>query len=94
MLKRTRAELHVAFVDWVESAAGDRILEYEEIRGFHLEQAYEIRSELGVPDEDVETLGRRAASYLGSAGPPRPRPRRPAGRRQPAPAGGRHASAR
>ena len=68
LLKRTRAELHVAFVDWVESAAGDRILEYEEIRGFHLEQAYEIRSGLGVQDEDVVTLGRRAASYLSSAG--------------------------
>src|SRR6185369_14059951 len=68
LLKRTRAELHVAFVDWVESAAGDRILEYEEIRGFHLEQAYEIRSELGVRDEDVITLGRRDASYLSSAG--------------------------
>ena len=68
LLKRTRAELHVGFVDWVESAAGDRILEYEEIRGYHLEQAYEIRSELGVPDVDVETLGRRAASYLSAAG--------------------------
>ncbi|MEO8423222.1 MAG: adenylate/guanylate cyclase domain-containing protein [Actinomycetota bacterium] len=68
LLKRTRAELHVAFVDWVESAAGDRILEYEEIRGYHLEQAYQIRSGLGVADADVETLGRRAASYLGAAG--------------------------
>ena len=68
LLKRTRAELHVGFVDWVEQAAGDRILEYEEIRGYHLEQAYHIRSELGVPDADVETLGRRAASYLGAAG--------------------------
>ena len=68
LLKRTRAELHEAFVDWVESAAGDRIMEYEEIRGFHLEQAYEIRSGLGVQDEDVVTLGRRAASYLSSAG--------------------------
>ena len=68
LLKRTRAELHVGFVDWVESAAGDRILEYEEIRGYHLEQAFEIRSELGVPDTEVETLGRRAASYLSAAG--------------------------
>jgi class 3 adenylate cyclase/tetratricopeptide (TPR) repeat protein len=68
LLKRTRAELHVAFVDWVESAAGDRILEYEEIRGYHLEQAHQIRSELGVPDVEVEALGRRAASYLGAAG--------------------------
>ena len=53
----------------MESAAGPcRILEYEEIRGYHLEQAYEIRSELGVPDVDVDTLGRRAASCLSAAG--------------------------
>jgi tetratricopeptide (TPR) repeat protein len=68
LLKRTRAELHVAFVDWVESAAGDRVLEYEEIRGYHLEQAYRIRSGLGVPDAELESLGRRAATYLGSSG--------------------------
>ena len=69
VLKRTRAELHVAFVDWVEEAAGDRILEYEEIRGYHLEQAFQTRSELRVLDAEVETLGRRAASYLsGPAG--------------------------
>jgi class 3 adenylate cyclase/tetratricopeptide (TPR) repeat protein len=68
LLKRTRAELHVAFVDWVESAAGDRVREYEEIRGYHLEQAYRIRSDLGVPDAELESLGRRAATYLGSSG--------------------------
>jgi tetratricopeptide (TPR) repeat protein len=55
-------------VGWLEEAAGDRVLEYEEIRGFHLEQAYLIRVELGVAEGAVEALGRRAAGYLGSAG--------------------------
>ena len=68
ILKRTRAELHEAFVNWVEAATGDRTLEYEEIRGYHLEQAYMIRTERGVPDETIEAVGRRAANYLGSAG--------------------------
>ncbi|MGZ4151313.1 MAG: ATP-binding protein, partial [Actinomycetota bacterium] len=68
VLKRTRAELHEAFVDWVESSTGDRTREYEEIRGYHLEQAYRIRTELGVPDDHVAAIGRRAATYLGSAG--------------------------
>lgn len=68
LLKRTRAELHEAFVDWVESSSGGRNLEYEEIRGYHLEQAFLIRAELGVPDDRMATLGRRAAAYLGSAG--------------------------
>jgi class 3 adenylate cyclase/tetratricopeptide (TPR) repeat protein len=68
ILKRTRAELHEAFVNWVETATGDRTLEYEEIRGYHLEQAYTIRTERGVPDATIEAVGRRAAVYLGSAG--------------------------
>jgi len=68
LLKRTRAELHEAFVEWVESVASDRGHEHEEIRGYHLEQAFRIRSELGVPDDHIATVGRRAATYLGSAG--------------------------
>ena len=67
-MKRTRAELHEAFVNWVETSTGDRTLEYEEIRGYHLEQAYSIRTERGIPDESIEIVGRRAAAYLGSAG--------------------------
>jgi tetratricopeptide (TPR) repeat protein len=67
MLKRTRAELHVAFVDWIEQVAPDRLREFEEIRGYHLEQAYLIRLDIGAPS-DLEILGERAAAYLGSAG--------------------------
>ncbi|HEY7476809.1 MAG TPA: adenylate/guanylate cyclase domain-containing protein, partial [Actinomycetota bacterium] len=68
LLKKTRAELHEAFVDWVEDAPSDRQMEFEEIRGYHLEQAFAIRVELGLRDEHVETIGRRAARYLGTAG--------------------------
>jgi class 3 adenylate cyclase/tetratricopeptide (TPR) repeat protein len=68
ILKRTRADLHEAFVDWIEHAAPDRASEYEEIRGFHLEQAYLIRVQLGTIDERLEMLGRRASEYLGSSG--------------------------
>jgi class 3 adenylate cyclase len=39
MPKELRAELHERFAGWLEAAAEDRILEYEEILGFHLEQA-------------------------------------------------------
>ncbi len=68
LLKRTRAELHEAFVDWAESTGDTRSLEFEEIRGYHLEQAFHIRNELGIPDEHITDIGRRAAAYLGSAG--------------------------
>ena len=36
-----------AFAGWLERAAGDRVAEYEEILGYHLEQAYRYRTELG-----------------------------------------------
>ena len=31
LLKRTRADLHVRFIDWLERVAPDRVLEFEEI---------------------------------------------------------------
>jgi len=68
MLKRTRADLHEAFVDWVEQVAPDRLREFEEIRGYHLEQAYKIRIEIGTPSDALGPLGERAADHLGSAG--------------------------
>jgi class 3 adenylate cyclase/tetratricopeptide (TPR) repeat protein len=68
MLKRTRADLHVAFVGWLEQVALDRLREFEEIRGYHLEQAYEIRVDIGARSESLELLGERAATHLGEAG--------------------------
>ena len=68
LLKRTRAELHEEFVNWLEAVASDRALEYEEIRGYHLEQAFLIRTELVAIDDHVKLLGRRAAAHLSSAG--------------------------
>ncbi|HEY6680254.1 MAG TPA: adenylate/guanylate cyclase domain-containing protein, partial [Actinomycetota bacterium] len=68
LLKRTRAELHEAFVNWLEAVASDRALEYEEIRGYHLEQAFLIRTELVAIDDNVKLLGQRAAAHLSSAG--------------------------
>ena len=68
LLKRTRAELHERFVDWLEQVSSDRIMEYEEIRGFHLEQAYLTLIQLGAADDHVESIGRRGSGYLSSAG--------------------------
>jgi tetratricopeptide (TPR) repeat protein len=64
--KADRATLHRALADWLESVAGDRIVEQEEIVGYHLERAYRYRVELGLP-EDRE-LRLRAARALGAAG--------------------------
>ena len=46
----------------------DRAMEYEEIFGYHLEQAYRYLAELGPVDEHGRALGERASVSLGSAG--------------------------
>ena len=49
LLKRVRAQLHERFVTWAERVNQERgrELEFEEILGYHLEQAYRYRTELG-----------------------------------------------
>ena len=64
MPKEQRADLHQRFAEWLEDAAGERLAEYEEILGYHLEQAYRYRVELGPADEAMKDLGRSAAAHL------------------------------
>ena len=66
--KHTRADLHEHFAGWLEREWGDRASEYEEIVGYHLEQAYRYRAELAPVDADARALARRGATRLGSAG--------------------------
>ena len=68
LLKRTRADLHVRFIDWLERVASDRVLEFEEIRGYHLEQAFFTLQQLAPNDEQVWQIGVRGSGYLSSAG--------------------------
>jgi class 3 adenylate cyclase/tetratricopeptide (TPR) repeat protein len=65
MPKAARAELHERFARWLESAAGPWSAEQEEILGYHLEQAFRFRQELGRPDPE---LAARAGERLASAG--------------------------
>jgi class 3 adenylate cyclase/predicted negative regulator of RcsB-dependent stress response len=64
MPKEQRADLHERFASWLEGVAGDRVSEYEEILGYHLEQAYRYRAELGISDGHTAELGRAAANRL------------------------------
>jgi class 3 adenylate cyclase/tetratricopeptide (TPR) repeat protein len=66
--KAIRADLHERFADWLVEEFRDRAGEYEEIVGYHLEQAHRTLSELGPANERTKTLGRRAAVPLISAG--------------------------
>ncbi|HYA08651.1 MAG TPA: adenylate/guanylate cyclase domain-containing protein, partial [Gaiellaceae bacterium] len=65
--KTRRAELHERFAGWIERA-GTGSAEYDEIHGYHLEQAYRLRGELGPPDARTVGLAARARQLLGAAG--------------------------
>jgi len=66
--KEIRADLHDRFADWLEAAAGTRSTEYEEIIGYHLEQAVRHLRELGRRDGRDSALGTRAGRWLSAAG--------------------------
>jgi predicted ATPase/class 3 adenylate cyclase len=68
LLKRTRARLHERFAAWLTDSVGSRAAEYEEILGYHLEQSFRYRSELGPVDENGRRLGAEASRRLSSAG--------------------------
>ena len=64
--KAVRAELHERFARWLEQAGG-LLVERDEIVGYHLEQAYRYRIELGPADAAMEALAREAAELLVAA---------------------------
>jgi len=70
LLKRARADLHERFVDWAEelNRRQGRGQEFEEIHGYHLEQAYRYLTELGLIDQHAREVGVRASEKLVSAG--------------------------
>jgi class 3 adenylate cyclase/tetratricopeptide (TPR) repeat protein len=65
--KELRADLHERFATLIESTARDRLIEIEEILGYHLEQAFEYHAELA-PFDDAAELAARAAKHLAAAG--------------------------
>ncbi len=66
--KNARADLHERCADWLERTAGDRLREFEEIIGYHLEQAFQYRAALGPPDARAAVLSARASNRLEAAG--------------------------
>jgi class 3 adenylate cyclase len=65
--KKLRAVLHERLAGWLERLAGDRLAEYEEIVGYHLEQSYRFRAEVEGVDDEIVALGERGAGHLQSA---------------------------
>jgi len=68
MPKELRAELHERFAGWLKGIVGDRLTEYDEILGYHLEQAYLYLHALGPVGLKGEALGGQAADRLATAG--------------------------
>jgi predicted ATPase/class 3 adenylate cyclase len=66
--KNARADLHERFAAWLELTAADRLREFEEIVGYHLEQAFQYRIALGPRDVLAASLAARAAARLEAAG--------------------------
>lgn len=65
--KATRADLHERFASWL-AERGSELVEFDEIAGYHLEQAFRYRGELGpLTDHDRET-GARAGALLARSG--------------------------
>ena len=62
--KELRSELHERFSGWLEGR-GD---EFDEIVGYHLEQAYRNLADLGRPGGGAHALAVRAAGYLAASG--------------------------
>jgi class 3 adenylate cyclase/tetratricopeptide (TPR) repeat protein len=61
LAKESRAGLHERYADWLERSAVD----LDEIVGYHLEQAFRFRQELGAPDD---SLAERAGTRLARGG--------------------------
>jgi DNA-binding SARP family transcriptional activator len=62
--KERRSHLHERVAQWLDGREAGR----DEIVGYHLEQAYRYRTELGPADEAAQRLGQAAGEKLGAAG--------------------------
>jgi class 3 adenylate cyclase/tetratricopeptide (TPR) repeat protein len=68
IFKDLRADLHERLAGWLARTAGEQAVEFEEIVGYHLEQAFRYRTQLRPVDERTRELGQRAGELLGAAG--------------------------
>ena len=66
--KETRSELHERLATWLEQPADQGFGEQEEVVGYHLEQAYRYRAELGRVGVRERAIGAKAARRLDSSG--------------------------
>jgi class 3 adenylate cyclase/tetratricopeptide (TPR) repeat protein len=66
--KQARAELHERYAGWLAEAFAARGGEIGEVRGWHLERAYQLLVELGPVDARGRRVAAEAAAQLAAAG--------------------------
>jgi DNA-binding SARP family transcriptional activator/tetratricopeptide (TPR) repeat protein len=66
--KQRRAALHEDLAGWLEQGPARLAGDADEIAGYHLEQAYRFRTELGGADGGARALALRAGERLSAAG--------------------------
>jgi tetratricopeptide (TPR) repeat protein len=66
--KRLRAELHERFARCLQEGNGGIDRSHQEAIGYHLEQAFRYRIELGMREEHTEIIAQEAARYLEESG--------------------------
>ncbi len=66
--KELRADLHARLASWLEAHSGAQVTGQDEIVGYHLEQAYLNRAELGRIDAEARALALKGSQLLGHAG--------------------------
>ncbi len=66
--KESRAQLHEQVVEVLERSADGDLGDFDELVGYHLEQAVAYRTDLSLDDEHCGRLARRAGEHLGRAG--------------------------
>ncbi len=69
LLKRNRSTLHRRFADWMLAGpAAQRLIEVEEILGYHLERAFLLGTEVAAVDDELVAVGARASEHLAASG--------------------------
>jgi len=68
MPKELRAELHARLAAWLARRAEPQLTGHDQIVGYHLEQAYRYRSELGRVDDETRALALEGGRLLRGAG--------------------------
>ncbi len=66
--KELRAQLHARLASWLEAHEGTQLTGQEEIVGYHLEQAYANRLDIGRVDDEGRAVALRGGMLLGRAG--------------------------